>query len=150
MHDEDVRLATVEDADAIRALTRAAYAKWVPVIGREPLPMTVDYAEAVRTHRFDLLHRAGPLVALVETIAHPDHLFIENLAVAPSCHGQGLGRRLLAHAEQVARALGHPEIRLLTNKAFEGNVRFYRSAGYTVDREEPFRGGTAVYLGKRI
>lgn len=150
MHDEDLRLATVEDANAIRALTRDAYAKWVPVIGREPLPMTVDYAEAVRAHRFDLLHREGRLVALIETVAHPDHLFVENLAVSPSFHGQGLGRHLLAHAEQVAIALGHREVRLLTNAAFDGNVWFYRGAGYAVDREEPFRGGTAVYLSKRI
>ncbi len=50
-----LRLADPSDADAIRTLTREAYAKWVPVTGREPLPMRVDYAEAVKTHRFDLL-----------------------------------------------------------------------------------------------
>jgi hypothetical protein len=48
-----LRIAEASDADAIRTLTREAYAKWVPVTGREPLPMRVDYAEAVKTHRFD-------------------------------------------------------------------------------------------------
>jgi hypothetical protein len=33
-----LRPATTEDAEAIRALTREAYSKWVPVIGRELLP----------------------------------------------------------------------------------------------------------------
>jgi len=37
------------DASAIRALTREAYAKWVPVIGREPKPMMADYAKAVQS-----------------------------------------------------------------------------------------------------
>ena len=39
-----LRVAHAEDADAIRALTREAYAKWVGLTGREPLPMRVDYA----------------------------------------------------------------------------------------------------------
>ncbi len=43
----------------------------VPVIGREPVPMTADYAQAVRLHSFDLLEREGALVALVETIPGP-------------------------------------------------------------------------------
>ena len=45
-----VRRAGPADAAAVRELTRAAYAKWVPVIGREPRPMTADYDMAVRDH----------------------------------------------------------------------------------------------------
>ena len=45
-----LRRARVEDAAAIRALSRAAYGKWVPLIGREPKPMTADYGKAVREH----------------------------------------------------------------------------------------------------
>ena len=32
----ELRQATAADAAAIRGLTRAAYAKWVALIGREP------------------------------------------------------------------------------------------------------------------
>ena len=32
----ELRQAMATDAAAIRELTRAAYAKWVPLIGREP------------------------------------------------------------------------------------------------------------------
>jgi hypothetical protein len=38
----ELRQATAADAGAIRDLTREAYAKWVPLIGREPKPMTAD------------------------------------------------------------------------------------------------------------
>ncbi len=113
-----MRPATKADVPAIRALVRAAYAKWVPVIGREPVPMTADYAQAVRVNRFDLLERDGGLVALIETIPRADHLWIENLAVAPEHHGQGLGRVMLERAEAVARELGHTVIKLATNQAF--------------------------------
>ena len=34
----EIRPAVLKDAAGIRALTRAAYAKWVALIGREPLP----------------------------------------------------------------------------------------------------------------
>ena len=49
-----MRQAVAADAAAVRALTREAYAKWVAVTGREPLPMRVDYVEALAKHRFDL------------------------------------------------------------------------------------------------
>ena len=42
-HETVLRRAGPDDAGAIRSLTRAAYAKWVPVIGREPMPMQADY-----------------------------------------------------------------------------------------------------------
>lgn len=41
-----LRRATAADAANVRALARAAYAKWVPLIGREPIPMTADYDRA--------------------------------------------------------------------------------------------------------
>ena len=93
----ELRQAKAMDAAAIRDLTRQAYARWVPLIGREPKPMTADYDEAVARHRFDLPHVDGVLAALIETICEPDHLLVENVAVSPSFQGRGLGRRLMAH-----------------------------------------------------
>ncbi len=142
--------ATAEDADAIRSLTREAYSKWVPVIGREPKPMTADYAEAVKNHRIDLLYLDGKLAALIEMILEADHLLIENVAVSPAFQGKGLGRKLMAHAEQVAVSLGHPEIKLYTNKLFAKNVQFYQKLGYGVDREEEFKGGFVVHMSKPV
>jgi ribosomal protein S18 acetylase RimI-like enzyme len=147
---EEMRQAVAGDAAAIRALTRAAYAKWVPVIGREPLPMVADYEAAVAKHRFDLLYVDGTLAALIETIAKDDHLLIENVAVDPAFQKRGLGRKLMAHAETVAVQAGYALIRLYTNKSFAENVTLYQRLGYVVDREEEFRGGFTVYMSKRI
>src|SRR5258708_39927896 len=132
----DLRRAGASDAPAIRALTREAYAKWVPLIGREPKPMTADYAEAVRSHRIDLLDLEGVLAALIETIVEADHLLIENVAVSPAFQGRGLGRKLMAHAEQIAASAGHRETRLYTNKLFAENIDPYRNPGYRIDPEE--------------
>jgi ribosomal protein S18 acetylase RimI-like enzyme len=139
------------DVPAIRALTRAAYARWVPVIGREPKPMTADYDAAVRDHRFDLLYLGDDLAALIETIREPDHLLIENVAVAPAFQGRGFGRRLLLHAEALAGSFGYSEVRLYTNQRFEDNIRLYERCGYEIFREElhPTR-GVAIHMKKRV
>ena len=143
-----LRIASEQDADAIRTLTREAYVKWVAVTGREPLPMWADYSEAVKKHRFDLLYADGVLAALIETVPDGDHLLIENVAVAPGAQGRGFGRRLMKHAEDLAASSGLKGTRLYTNKLFTANLRLYQALGYRVDREEALNGGIAVHMSK--
>jgi len=145
-----LRQAVASDAADVRTLTRAAYAKWVPLIGREPKPMGADYEAAVVRHRVDLAYLDGQLAGLIETIAEPDHLLVENVAVAPAFQGRGLGRHLMAHAEQLAAAHGYRAICLYTNQRFAENVRLYRAIGYRIDREEESALGITVYMSKAL
>ena len=137
----ELRRAGLEDAAAIRQLTRDAYTKWIPVTGREPRPMTADYDAAVRNHRFDLLYVDGVLAALIETIDEPGELHVENLAVSPAFQGKGLGCRLMALAEGIARSLGHSRVGLCTNGRWTENLSFYAKRGYRVESEEDVDGG---------
>ena len=146
----EIRAAVPANAAMIRALVRAAYARWVPILGREPLPMNADYQRAVQEHQIDVLYVDGRMMGLIEMIIYPDHLWIENVAITPESQGKGFGRQLLDHAERRAARAGCPEIRLLTNAAFEANVALYRAIGYDIDRQEAFMGGTTVYMRKRI
>ncbi len=146
-----IRRATAIDAAKIRELSRAAYAKWVPLIGREPLPMTADYARAVEEHVIDLLERDGKLVALIEIVPAEDHLLIENVAVDPAEQGKGHGDRLLAHAERMALEHGIDELRLYTNEKFAANIAYYAKRGYReYKREELVPGNIAVHMRKRL
>lgn len=146
-----LRRATAGDAAAMRDLTRAAYAKWVPVIGREPLPMRADHGRAVTEHLVDLWEERGELLALIETIPKPDHLLVENLAVRPDQQGRGLGDLLLRHAERLARSLGLPELRLYTNEAFAGNVAFYLHRGFEeTARAVVVPGSVTVFLRRPV
>ena len=146
----EIRRAGPADAAAIAALTRAAYEKWVPVIGRLPKPMAADYDVAVREHLIELLEEDGVLVGLVECIREPDHLLIENLAVAPAHQGKGHGHRLIARVEELARGLGYGEVRLYTNKLFAENVAFYKKLGYRVDGESAFKGGFITHMSRQL
>ena len=143
-----LRTADEADVDAIRTLTREAYSKWVAVIGREPLPMRVDYAAAIKKHRFDLLYADSCLAAVIETVPEGDFLLIENVAVAPTFQGRGFGKRLLKHAEELAAASGLKGTRLYTNKLFSANLRLYEALGYKIEREEELNGGIAVHMSK--
>jgi GNAT superfamily N-acetyltransferase len=135
----------------VRQLTRAAYAKWIPVIGREPKPMTADYEDAVVNHWIDLLEIEGQLAGLVEMIHGDGFLIIENLAVAEARQGQGLGQQLLSYAEHVARSNGFSEVRLYTNAAFASNVAFYHRRDYhEVGRTPLPDGGTMVHFSKEV
>jgi GNAT superfamily N-acetyltransferase len=135
---------------AIRELTRSAYAKRAPAIGRRPIPTLADYHLAVREHLIDMLLVGDDYVALVEAIEKVDHLLIENVAVAPAFQGRGYGRMLVAHAETLAASLGYKEIRLHINKAFTRDISLYLGLGYGIDREEARKGGTVVRMSKLL
>jgi ribosomal protein S18 acetylase RimI-like enzyme len=147
---EEIRRADPQDASGIRDLTRAAYAPWVAVMGREPKPMLADYEQSVLTNLIDLLYVDGAHAALIEMVPKTDHFLVKNVAVAPNFQGHGYGSKLMAHAERVAHSLGYEEMRLYTNKLMAANIKLYLRLGYRADREEAFKGGFVVHMSKSI
>jgi ribosomal protein S18 acetylase RimI-like enzyme len=149
LQSQQLRRATPADQAAIEALVQSAYAKWVRVIGREPMPMLADYAVAIRDHRIDLID-GETLRALIETALEPDHLFIVNIAVAPDAQGQGLGTRLLQHVEALAAEAGKTELRLCTNSLMAPNIALYRQRGYEVSHKERLPDRSVIHMTKTI
>jgi N-acetylglutamate synthase-like GNAT family acetyltransferase len=146
-----MRRAGPADVAAIRNLTRAAYAKWVPLIGREPAPMKTDYAKAVTECWVDVLEENDKIIAVIHMEPRANHLYIDNIAVAEDQQGKGLSRELLAHAEMIARAASLPELRLLTNKAFASNLALYRHLGFEIDAEVPHpESGVIVHFRRPV
>ena len=127
------RPATAADVAHIERIVAAAYAPYVERIGRRPAPMTVDYRTLVATtdRATVLVDASSELVGVVIAVAEPDHLLVENVAIAPHAQGRGYGRMLLSLAEQRARDLGLPQVRLYTNAAMTENVALYPRLGYT-------------------
>ncbi len=145
-----IRRAGPTDADAIHDLTRRAYAKWVPILGREPPPMLADYGKAVREDQVDLAIAERTLVALIHLVLRPNDVLVENLAVDPARQGQGLGAMMLSHADAFAAEAGKPAVRLYTNRLMGWNVAFYIAHGYAIEGEEPFGNGTRVHLFREV
>ncbi len=150
MNEFNVRRARLTDATAITDLVRAAYSKYIPLTGREPLPMRTDYFRAVIDHPIWLLEHGNVLDGVLELIAHGDFLLVENVAVRPGAQRRGHGRYLMRLAEIEAIRQGFREIRLFTNALFMQNITFYLQLGYAEFLREPFEGGEIVHMKKRI
>jgi ribosomal protein S18 acetylase RimI-like enzyme len=143
-----IRRAMPADAAAIAALTDAAYAKYVPRMGRKPQPMTVDYHQVVAEHPVWVLCVDQALAGVLVLQHEPDTLLIYSVAIHPDYQHRGFGRRLLAWAEQQAQAAGYTRIRLYTNALMEENIALYTSLGYRETHREPFNGLFIVHLAK--
>ena len=144
------RRASDADGPAIRDLVAAAYGPYAELIGRTPIPMLTDYAKAVRTHDVWVVEDGPQIVGVLELEARMDHLWIENVAVDPRWQGRGIGRRLLAHAEDEARRLGLTEMRLFTNERYLANIAMYTRYGYRETHREPHLGTDLVYFSRRL
>ncbi|HYB10025.1 MAG TPA: GNAT family N-acetyltransferase [Alphaproteobacteria bacterium] len=145
-----LRRAGAEDAGPVTSLVRTAYGKYVARIGREPKPMTVDYSHRIAAHQFWLVEEKGAIIAVLELIPEPDHLLVENIAVDPSRQSSGLGRMLMAFAEEETRRQAYRELRLYTNDHFTENIALYERIGFRETHREPYKGSQTVYMSKPV
>ena len=101
------RRAGPDDAETVRSISAEAYAaSYLPVFGYLPAPAMEDYGAHVAAGEVWFVEDGEsprPVgVAVLER--HASHLLVYNLAVLPERWGEGIGRRLLALAEERARA----------------------------------------------
>lgn len=150
MVDVQVRRARPSDVAVIERLVHAAFDKYVARIGRQPAPMGVDYAAAVASSRVWVIDAAGEIAGVVVNEARDDHLLLDTVAVAPGAQGHGYGALLLARAEDDARELGLPEVRLVTNEAMTENQTFYPRHGYVETSRGRQDGYDRVFYSKKI
>lgn len=151
MSEPALRRARIEDADRLTALARAAYARHVPIIGREPMPMTADWAKLLSEQEIWIVDGpAGEVIASLALDVQADHVMIWSVAVAPVHQQRGLGRRLMAFAETRARELQRPELRLFTNARMAGNVALYRRLGYSETRRDELPDRVLVHMSKAV
>lgn len=147
MSEPTLRRAVKEDVPEIRALVQRVYARWRAVTPRPPKPLAADYDRAFGVHRFDLLVHNGQLLALIETVAEGSELLIVNVVVDPDRQREGLGQRLMRHAEELARAGGLRGTRLYTNTLMTPNIALYERLGYVREREVDHGAGmVAVHM----
>jgi ribosomal protein S18 acetylase RimI-like enzyme len=141
-----IRVAGAADVAAVRAIARAAYAKYVPRIGREPSPMTADYTAAVDMRHAVVVEVADKVCGYMVAWPEGDAYFIESIGVGPQSQGQGLGRRLIEHAVAEARRGGLPALSLYTNEAMTENLAMYAHFGFAETHRVTEAGFRRVYM----
>ena len=143
-----IRLAAPDDLDAVRAIAWAAYARYVPRIGREPAPMVADFADAQEHSR---LWVAGePVAGYVVAFPRGDHWHLENVAVDPAAQGRGIGKALMAHVEALARQGRAAAVELYTNARMTENLQLYPRLGYAETDRRTEDGFDRVFFRKPL
>ena len=88
----------------------------------------------------------GAVVGTLRLIATPEHMKIGRVAVAKSARGLGLGRQLMQHAMNHARAAGHTRFAL---GAQHDKTGFYEAFGFRAVREPADDGSGILHVEMR-
>jgi len=145
-----LRPAVPSDASSVAACVNAAYAHWVARIGRKPWPMLQDYAHTIQNEQVVVAEADGELVGVLVLRQTANVLFVDNVAVLPERQSQGVGRTLLVHAEEQARAHGHTSLYLYTNEKMTENIALYVRNGYVEYERREEEGFRRVFLRKQL
>lgn len=112
--------------------------------------MDMDYVEKVAQGQVSVAEDAGAVVGLIVLVPEPDHLLVENVAVDPERQGEGIGRALLAFAEDVAREAGTPTLCLYTHVLMTENRALYAHLGYEETHRRTDYGFERVFFAKSL
>ncbi|UBU14398.1 GNAT family N-acetyltransferase [Nonomuraea gerenzanensis] len=142
-----MRIANEDDREAVERLVQDAYTPWIEIVGMRPLPLESDYGALIAAGR---VHVTDGLEGLIVLVPEDGVLLVDNVAVRPELHGKGIGRALMAYAEQEARRLGLPALRLYTNVRMTANIALYESLGYRETGRQGIEGRSAVLMRKQL
>lgn len=129
-----------EEDPAVHALIYRE-AGWAEVPGHTDRSLASWQAIQSPDQRRFVARRAGAPVGWVSGVAYPDGRgWIEQLAVAKSARGLGLGRALLLHAGADLLDRGATSLALGVSAANAAALHLYESAGFTIEREWRYHG----------
>jgi ribosomal protein S18 acetylase RimI-like enzyme len=147
---DGLRRARLEDAPAVSALVNAAFEKYIPLIGRKPLPMTADHADLIVNHDAWVLEEKSEIIAVLELVLKADSLYIDTVAVSKKHQARGIGKQLLHFAETRAQELGRDAMTLFTNERYTVLLEMYARLGYIETHRIPVQGTDAVHMRKTL
>jgi ribosomal protein S18 acetylase RimI-like enzyme len=125
-----IREATTADHYGVQRIAEQAFAPFVAAIGKKPEPMTADFAALIDKGLVEVSVSNKGVNGYCVSYPKGAGWHIENLAVAPTLQGGGIGRALVADVEKRASSQGFETVDLYTNIAMEQALAFYPRLGY--------------------
>ena len=123
-----IRSAGPDEAGAVAALVRAAFAPFAPRIGREPAPMGADYPALCAQGAVHVAESGDRLAGAI--VAYPKAGWLHVETVAAAAPRRGVGRALMGWAQAEAARLGLAGVELYTNAAMTEALAFYDALGF--------------------
>lgn len=148
--DLEIRPARAEDAPAITECVAVAYRHYIARIGKPPGPMLDDYKKVIQQHHVLVLTEEANIIGVLVLIRQLQSLLVDNVAVHPDYQGKGLGRKLMALAEEEARRLGLTTVTLYTHERMTENIELYKRLGYTESERKTEQGYQRIYMQKSV
>jgi len=145
-----IRPANSADRAAVETIVRDAYSIYLGRMDKPPGPMLDDYGALIHDGAVSVLDQDGEIRAIIVLLSQPDHLLLDNIAVKPDSQGTGLGRRLIAFAENEAHRLGFSEVRLYTHQIMIENIALYTRLGFVETGRGRENGYDRVFMTKRL
>jgi GNAT superfamily N-acetyltransferase len=113
--------------------------------------MLEDYGRVIGQHPVMVAEVQGELAGFLVLDETPEGFRLMNVAVDPRYQNTGVGRALLAFAEQEARRRSHASIYLSTHEKMTENQRHYAKIGYREYlRQVEADGHCRVYMRKSL
>jgi ribosomal protein S18 acetylase RimI-like enzyme len=112
--------------------------------------MGADYTALVGEGAVTLAIDQGAIVGVLVLRPQPGSLLLENVAVAPAEQRRGIGRALIAFAEERARELNLGKVTLYTNARMAENLSLYRRLGYVEIERRREDGFERVFFEKTV
>lgn len=140
-----IRAATLKDLAALKATITAAYADYAKRIDNLP-DVAGGIEDDIASNLVFVTENNGRIGGGMILTLTEDFLHLANIAVSPAFGGQGLGRRLMQHAEQEAKRLNFSEMQLSTHVLMPENVALYTHLGW----RETARTQSKVMMAKSV
>ncbi len=133
-----IRSVTAADAPQLAPLaTQLGYPSTAEQVAERLREIFEDAAHAILVAENKERRIAGYIeIFPFRTIGSEQRVEIASLVVDESCRSQGVGRLLMDHAENWARARGFKEIGLRSNVIRERAHQFYENLGYRVNKTQ--------------
>ena len=141
--------ATFSDAPNLVRLAHEAYRHYIGRIGRPPAPMLADF----NRHIIDdtVFIAINDVICGYVVLCHDLACWrLDNIAVAPSSQGQGIGAALIRHSESFMAKSGAISYQLYTNELMHENINWYQNTGFCEIARREDHGFKRVYFEKTI
>jgi GNAT superfamily N-acetyltransferase len=120
---------STDDAE-LAVLLDSAFEELVARYGAEGRSQVKDGARYLAVLDNGRAVGCGAVQAFGADSEHPGDGELKRMYVLPAARGRGLARVLLAGLEDLARAAGHPVLRLATGERQPEAIALYESSGY--------------------
>ncbi len=137
----DIRRAELDDAPAIAAILREAFAEYLPLYTEEAFAATTPSSERIEARIREgavwVATKEGTVVGTVGTVQRGEDLYVRGMGVLPTARGMGVGELLLDAVQSAALAAGHRRLTLSTTPFLTRAIRLYERFGFRRNDEGP-------------